>query len=105
MSEELTSKLENLFNEMKDWERRPVVKSGRIIIELVKLPEKHSRSTIKPASLALMIRREDAFRGIIIGSAEEIDDLRTAISIEKIRDLAKAIKEFNRKRAIKEFEI
>lgn len=105
MGDELITKLERLFSEMKDWEKRPIVKSGRIIIELVKLPEKQSRSSIKPASLALMIRREDAFRGLIIESAEEIGDLMTAISIEKVRELAKAIREFNRRKAVKEFEI
>jgi hypothetical protein len=105
MSEDLVKKLENLFNEMKDWEKRPIVKSGKIVIELVKLPEKTSRRSIKPSTLALMIRREDAFRGLIINSDDELEDLIMALNIDKVREIAKAIKEVNKKRSIKEFEI
>jgi len=47
MSEELIAKLESYFQEMKDWERKPVLKSGKIVVELVKLPEKKSKSTDK----------------------------------------------------------
>ncbi len=102
---ELLEKLEKMFNEMNDWEKKPIVKSGRIVIELIKLPEKKSKNTVKPSSLALMIRREDAFRGLLIESDEEIEDLLTALSVEKVKKIARAIREINRRKALKEFEI
>ena len=105
MGEELIEKLEKLFDEMKDWERKPIVKSGKIVIELVKLPEKTSRRTVKPSTLALMIRREDAFRGLIIDSDDELEDLIMALSIDRVKEIARAIKEVNKKRSIREFEI
>lgn len=105
MGEELVEKLEKLFNEMKDWEKKPIVKSGRIVVELVKLPEKTSRRSVKPSTLALMIRREDAFRGLLIESHDELEDLITALSRERVREIAKAIHEINKKRSVKEFEI
>ncbi len=105
MSEDVVSKIEKLFNEMKDWEKRPLAKSGRIIVELIKLPEKRTKTSVKPASLAIMIRREDAFRGLLVSSDEELDDLLTIISSERIREVAKAIRMVNKKIGFKEFEL
>ncbi|MCD6301471.1 MAG: hypothetical protein J7L82_05305 [Staphylothermus sp.] len=105
MTEELITKLESYFQEMKDWERKPILKSGKIVIELVKLPEKKSKSTYKPPRLAIMIRKEDAFRGMLIESPDEIEDLIVALSLDKVKELANAVKQVNKKRSIAEFEI
>lgn len=105
VSRELIEKLEKYLDEMKDWERKPVVKSGRIVIEIVKLPEKRTKSDIKPQRLALMIRREDAFRGMIIESPEELEDLAAALSIEKVKEIAEAVWVIFKKRRVQEFEI
>jgi hypothetical protein len=105
VSEDLVSKIEKLFNEMKDWEKKPLAKSGRIVVELVKLPEKRTKTSVKPASLAIMIRREDAFRGLLISSDEELDDLLTITSSERIKEIARAVREVNKKIGFKEFEL
>ena len=105
MSDELVERLSNLLSSMKDWERRPVLKAGKIIVELVKLPERSSKSNPKPEHLALMIRREDAFRGLIIVSPEELEDLRTAVNNEKLDELTKALWRIYKERSVKMFEL
>ncbi len=105
MGSDLVSKLNELLSSMKDWERRPVLKAGKIVVELVKLPERASKSNPKPEHLALMIRREDAFRGLIIVSPEELDDLRTAVNNEKLGELVEALWRIYKEKSIRLFEI
>ncbi|MET1159608.1 MAG: hypothetical protein ABWW65_01480 [Thermoprotei archaeon] len=104
-SDELLNKLREMLNSMKDWERKPVLKSGRIVIELVKLPERRSRTGTRPEHLALLIRREDAFRGLIIVSPEELEDLRRAIASDKLNDLTRALWSLYREKSVQEFEL
>lgn len=103
--EDLVSKLEELLSTMNNWEKRPVLKSGRIIIELMKLPERKTKSKFEPERLALHIRREDAFRGVIIQSREEYEDLNAALGSDKTREIISAITELSKKRRIQEFEL
>ena len=42
--EDLLSRVEDLMEAMKDWERRPVVQVGNVIVEIVKLPKKEGRA-------------------------------------------------------------
>lgn len=105
MSEEIINKLREMLNNMKNWEKKPLIKSGKIVIEIVKLPERRSRTTIKPEHLALMIRREDAFRGLIIISPEELDDLRKAVSSQKLDEIIKGIWQIFKEKSIQEFEL
>ncbi len=103
--EEVVEKLRELLNNMKDWEKKPVLKSGKIVVELVKLPERRSKTRIKPEHLALMIRREDAFRGLLIVSPEELDDLRRALSREKLDSIVKGLWELYKEKNIEEYEL
>lgn len=105
MNEELTSKLEKLLGEMKPWEKKPILKAGKIIIEIVKLPERQTKSRIEPERLVVHIRREDAFRGLFIKEMNELEDLHTAITTEKVKKILEAIEEINRKRRVQEYEL
>ncbi|OYT40285.1 MAG: hypothetical protein B6U89_02740 [Desulfurococcales archaeon ex4484_58] len=105
MSEDLVEKMRELLNTMRDWERKPVVKSGKIIVELVKLPERRGKTRSRPQHLALMIRREDAFRGLLIVSPEELDDLRRALNVEKLDDIIKALWSIYKERSVEEYEL
>ncbi len=103
--ETLVSKLEKLLGEMKPWEKKPVLKAGRIVIEIVKLPERQTKSRMEPERLVLHIRREDAFRGLFIKELEELEDLHTAINTEKVKKIVEAIEEISRKKKIQEYEL
>jgi len=106
LSEELVNKLKKMLSEMKHWGKKPVLKSGRIVVEIVKLPERRSKTGgVKPEHLALMIRREDAFRGLIIVSPEELEDLRRGISSSKLDEIVKALWKIYRDKTVLEFEI
>uniref|UniRef100_A0A7J3ZIL3 Uncharacterized protein n=1 Tax=Fervidicoccus fontis TaxID=683846 RepID=A0A7J3ZIL3_9CREN len=105
MEEDLVSRLEELLSLMNSWEKRPVLKSGKIVIELVKLPERKTKSRYEPERLALHVRREDAFRGVIIQSREEYEDLHAALNTDKIRELISAITEVSKRRRVQEFEL
>ena len=100
----LDEKLRNLLIEMKDWERKPVLKVGKIVIELVKLPRRELKKRTEPEKLALHIRLEDSFKGIFIEDYRELEDLVTAVSEEKITEIAKILDTINRKRII-EYEL
>ena len=104
----LYDKLVELLDTMSPWEKKPLVKAGRIIVELVKLPERKTRSGVEPERLVIHIRREDAFRGIFIKDPEELDDLKTAITVERIKDIVETIAEISRsmkKKEIQEYEL
>jgi len=105
MSEDLVEKLNKLMNEMKDWERKPLIKSGKIVAEIVKLPERKGKYRTRPQHLALVIKREDAFRGLIIVSPEELDDLRKVVSSEKLSDIVNALWRIYKEKNIREFEL
>ncbi len=101
--EELVEKLSRLLGEMKDWERRPIVKAGSVVVELVKLPRRELKKGVEPEKLALHIRLEDSFKGILVEDSRELEDLIEAVSHEKVREVAKAVEEVNRKRRVVEF--
>ncbi len=108
MSEEkkdLVQRLEELLKQMNPWEKKPVLKAGRIIVELVKLPERRKKSSIEPEKLVLHIRLEDAFRGIFIENVDELEDLVAAINAEKIREIARALTEISKKKRVQEYEL
>jgi len=107
MSEEetLTSKLEKLLKEMKPWEKKPILKAGKIIIEIVKLPERRTKSRLEPERLVVHIRREDAFRGLFIKELDELEDLYTAIATEKVKKILEALEEISRKKKVQEYEL
>jgi len=90
---------------MANWEKRPILKSGRIVVELLKLPEKRSKSKAEPERLVLHIRREDSFRGLLIQSKEELDDLLAAAQSEKLAEIASALTELYKRRRVQEFEL
>ncbi len=99
-SETGVAKLSDLLVTMKDWERRPLVKVGRVVIELVKLPRRESRKGIVPEKLVIHMRLEDSFKGIFIEESSELEDLLTAIQTRIVRDVAKALDDVNRRRII-----
>ncbi len=106
MSEKpLVEKLEELLSQLKPWEKKPVLKAGRIVIEIVKLPERKTKSRLEPERLVLHIRREDAFRGLFIKEAEELEDLNIAINTDKVKELIKAIEEISKKKKVQEYEL
>ncbi len=102
---DLTSKLEKLMAEMKDWERKPLVQVGKAIIELVKLPKRETAKRFEPEKLALHIRLSDSFKGIFIVEYEELKDVAEALGSRTVDDVAKAIDVINRKRKVIEYEL
>lgn len=101
----IVERLKELFGSMKEWERRPVLKSGEIIVELVKLPGKQLKSgNIKPEKLVLHIRLEGSFKGIFVEKHSQLEDLREALSSKRIEEIARALDEVNRRGPI-EFEL
>jgi len=103
--EELVEKLKSMLSSMKNWERKLVLKSGKIVVEIVKLPERKGKTVSRPEHLALMIRREDAFRGLIIVSPEELEDLRRALSAQKLDELINGLWKLYREKTVQEFEL
>lgn len=97
---ELAGKLSELLTTMRDWERRPIVKVGRVVIELVKLPRRESRKGMVPEKLALHVRLEDSFKGVFIEESSELEDMLAALQAKTVRDLAKALDDINRRRLI-----
>ncbi len=98
-------KLRELEENMKPWEKRPLLKAGSIIVEIVKLPEKKTRSSIRPSRLAVLVRKEDAFRGIMLESLEELEDLKLALSNEKVAEIVKAIEALAKEKKVVDFEL
>lgn len=104
-AEELEKKLEELMNTMKDWERRPIVKVGRAIVELVKLPRRESSKKVEPERLAIHVRLEDSFRGIFIVESSDLQDIIEALRNKTVNDVARAIDSINRRRRVVEYGI
>lgn len=105
VGESLESRLENLLNSMRDWERRPVVQVGRAIVEIVKLPKRETSKRVEPERLALHIRFVDSFRGIFISEENEFRDVVEVLSSKVVQDIVKAIDSVNRRRKVVEYKI
>lgn len=101
----LVSRLSQLLSSMKDWERRPLLKAGSVVVEVVKLPRRETKRGVEPERLVIHIRREDSFRGIIIDGLREFEDLLEAVRSEKVQEVARAIDEVNRSRRVVEFSL
>lgn len=96
----LTEKLSDLLSTMRDWERKPVVKVGRVVVELVKLPRRETRKGVVPEKLALHIRLEDSFKGVFVEESSELEDLLAALQAKPVRDIAKTLDDINRRRVV-----
>jgi len=97
---EITYKLEELLKNMRDWEKKPLVKVGKAVIELIKLPRRESGKVIEPEKLALHVRLEDAFKGVFITEFAELQDVIEALKTKTVVDIAKAMDVINRRRVI-----
>ncbi len=102
--EEIVQKLENLLETMKEWERKPVIKVGKAIVELVKLPRRETKKSVEPERLVLHIRLEDSFKGVFIPGSLILDDIITALTNKTVHQIAKALDEINRRRIV-EFKL
>ena len=102
---QLKEKLEKMLNEMKDWERKPLVQVGKVVVELVKLPKRETTKKVEPERLSIHVRFEDSFKGIFITDAEEFRDLVDALSNTKVKEVIEAVTEINRKRKVIEFSL
>ncbi|RLE50226.1 MAG: hypothetical protein DRJ31_02055 [Candidatus Methanomethylicota archaeon] len=95
--ESMVEKLSSLMAEMKDWERRPIVKVGSVIVELVKMPKRESKKGVRGERLSLHVRAEDSFRGVFLDDYTMYQDLVNALSYDKVREAAQALNEVNRR--------
>jgi len=95
--ESMVEKLSSLMSEMKDWERRPIVKVGSVIVELVKMPKRESKKGVRGERLSLHVRAEDSFRGVFLDDYTMYQDLLNALNYEKVKEAAQALNEVNRR--------
>ncbi len=102
---DLASKIEELMNSMKEWERKPLVQVGNAIVELVKLPKRESKKRLEPERLALHIRLADSFRGIFIAGYNDLKDIVEALSSKTVTEVAEAIEAVNRRKRVVEFKL
>jgi len=100
LTSELISRLEENLKSMKEWERKPVVEVGSIVIELIKLPARQRKRSVEPEKLALHVRLRDSFRGIFIERFEELDDLMRALATKTVQDIARALEELAKSRKL-----
>jgi len=91
----LEEKLRMLMSSMRDWERRKVLETANVTIELIKLPAKQTAKSFKPPRLALHIKRSDSFKGIIVDSVEVLEDLIKALSNERTKRIVEALERLN----------
>ncbi|RLF07755.1 MAG: hypothetical protein DRJ60_01940 [Thermoprotei archaeon] len=103
--EALLSKIEEIMESMKEWERKPLVQVGNAIVELVKLPKRESKKRTEPERLALHIRLADSFKGIFIAGYDDLKDIIEALSSKTVLDVAEAIETINRKKRVVEFKL
>jgi hypothetical protein len=101
----LEEKLKMLASQMGDWERRKIVDTGVVTVELVKLPKRESKKRIAPERLALHLKRSDSFKGIIIDDVETIDHIIKALTNAKVKAIAEAIQRLNGTTATIELEL
>ncbi len=97
---EITGRLSDLLSSMRDWERRPLVKVGRVVVELVKLPRRETRKRVVPEKLALHVRLEDSFKGVFLEESSELEDMLAALQTKVVREIARALDDINRRRVI-----
>ncbi len=102
--EELVEKLRKYLEEMKPWEKKPLVEVGRVIVELVKLPERRTKRGVEKEKLAIHLRLKDSFRGVFIEDYDELDDILRALEAENVRQVARALSRIKVKEVI-EYEI
>jgi hypothetical protein len=98
LTSELISRIEENLKSMKEWERKPVVEVGSIVIELIKLPARQRKRSVEPEKLALHVRLRDSFRGIFIERFEELDDLMRALATKTVQDIVRALEELAKSR-------
>lgn len=103
--ESLYDKLARLLETMSPWEKRPILRVGSIMVELVKLPGRKTKMAIEPERLAIHIRREDAFRGLFIRGPGELKDLQLALSARRLREVLEAIARMEEARKLQEYEL
>ena len=94
-----------LMSSMRDWERRKVLETANVTIELIKLPAKQTAKSFKPPRLALHIKRSDSFKGIIVDSAEALEDMANVLQNPKLKQLAQALEKLNGTTATIEIEL
>jgi len=83
------------MSSMRDWERKRIIDTGTIAVELVKLPERQSKKSYKPSRLTLHVKKSDSFRGILIDDIDELNDLIKVLTSEKIKAIAIALAKIN----------
>ncbi|GEM_PF-742520 len=103
--EDLLSRVEDLMEAMKDWERRPVVQVGNVIVEIIKLPKKEGRKRVEPEKLSLHVRMADSFKGVLVASRDDLRDLVDALSSKAVAEVIEAIEEVNKKKRRVEFKL
>jgi hypothetical protein len=91
----LEEKLKKLMESMQDWERKKIVETPNITVELVKLPKRETKKRTIPERLVLHVKRSNSFRGIIIDNMEVLEDLIKVLSNPKIRTIATALDTIN----------
>ncbi|MEB3860144.1 MAG: hypothetical protein LRS43_02915 [Desulfurococcales archaeon] len=96
----LEERLKELLASMKDWERKPIVSIGSIIVELVKLPKRELKRGTEPEKLAIHVRMKDAFKGVIVENEKELEDLAMAVQHKKVREVSKALEAVNEKKVV-----
>ena len=96
--------IRNLMDTMKDWERKPIIQVGNVIVEVVKLPKKGGRKRVEPEKLSLHVRMADSFRGVLVANRDDLRDLVDALSSKVVAEVVEAIEEVNKRRRI-EFKL
>jgi hypothetical protein len=91
----LEEKLRLLLQQMRDWERKKLIDTGVITVELVKLPKRESKKRIAPERLALHLKLSNSFKGIIIDDIETIDHIIKALTNSKVKAIAEALQRLN----------
>ena len=94
---EIKEKVAKAVAELKDWERKPILRVGSAVAEFVKLPGRKTRAgDFKPERVAIHIRLEDSFKGVVIEKEEELRDLARLASAERLSQIARALDEINK---------
>jgi hypothetical protein len=107
LSEEkpLEERLRELLESMKDWEKKPIVSTGAVIVELVKLPRRELKRGTEPEKLAIQVRMKDAFKGVIVENEKELEDLAVAVQHEKVKEVSRVLESVNRRGRVVEYKL
>jgi hypothetical protein len=103
--EGVLNRIEDLMDAMKDWERKPIIQVGNVIVEVVKLPKRERRKRVEPEKLSLHIRMADSFRGVLVANHDDLRDLVDALSNRLVTEVIEAIEKVNKKRRRVEFKL